>query len=425
MDPVDLAFGFIRQNPASLARSRRSLQAASRRVLAHVVAALACLTAAGTAVAFGGRAPAGVECPPPGWTVLDGAASSGAEAAANLLADMAGRAIVLLGEQHDEDDHHRWQVHTLAALHARRPDMVIGFEMFPRRVQPALDRWVAGELTVKAFLEEADWEKVWNMPAELYLPLFQFARINRIPMIALNVERSLTRAITEKGWDAVPEAEREGVGRPAPPTEAYRAYLERVHREHVRMGGRGGADEPERDFEHFIESQTTWDRAMAEALAARAGGNGAPLVVGIMGSGHIRHGHGVPHQLRALGIDAIGTLVPMSPGFGCAELRPGFADAVFALPEQVVAQPDPPRLGVRLEERDGAVHLVQVSTDSLAERSGLKTGDRVVEAAGRPVEAMRGFIALVRGQPPGTWLPLVVEREGETLELLVKFPPQR
>ena len=66
--------------------------------------------------------------------------------------------------------------------------MVIGFEMFPRRVQPALDRWVAGELTEAEFLQQAEWGKVWSMPAELYLPLFHFARMNRIPMLALNID---------------------------------------------------------------------------------------------------------------------------------------------------------------------------------------------------------------------------------------------
>jgi hypothetical protein len=35
---------------------------------------------------------------------------------------------------------------TLAALHVQRPKIVIGFEMFPRRLQPILDQWVAGAL---------------------------------------------------------------------------------------------------------------------------------------------------------------------------------------------------------------------------------------------------------------------------------------
>jgi hypothetical protein len=124
---------------------------------------------------------------------------------------------VLLGEQHDQDDHHRWQLQVLAALHAQRPDMAIGFEMFPRRLQPVLDRWVAGQLSVREFITQAEWEQVWNFPPQLYLPLFEFARINRIPMIALNVDQKLTRAIADKGWQGVPAAEREGVGRPPRP----------------------------------------------------------------------------------------------------------------------------------------------------------------------------------------------------------------
>ena len=89
---------------------------------------------------------------PGGWARADGVAPQVVDGA-GLLAAMAQRAVVLLGEQHDDMDHHRWQLQTLAALHAQRPHLVIGFEMFPRRVQPALDRWVAGELTEAEFLQ--------------------------------------------------------------------------------------------------------------------------------------------------------------------------------------------------------------------------------------------------------------------------------
>ena len=78
------------------------------------------------------------ECAP-GWMRIEGERAA-AVAPGALIADMARRDVVLLGEHHDEADHHRWQLHTLAALHAQRPRMVIGFEAFPRRVQPVLDR---------------------------------------------------------------------------------------------------------------------------------------------------------------------------------------------------------------------------------------------------------------------------------------------
>ncbi|NMF87343.1 ChaN family lipoprotein [Aromatoleum petrolei] len=364
---------------------------------------------------------------PAAWHTLDGERPHVA-GALPLLGEIAQRDVVLLGELHDVADHHRWQAQVLAALHVQRPNMVIGFEMFPRRVQPALDRWVAGKLTVKEFLQQSEWGKVWNAPAELYLPLFEFARINRIRMVALNVDQALTRAIADKGWDAVPPGEREGVGRPATPTELYRDHLFRAYREHPPRNDRkdGKAAQSDAAFGYFVESQTTWDRAMAEVLARslKPGPAGdKPLVVGIMGSGHIRFGDGVPHQLRDLGVTRIGALLPLPADFDCDTVRAGLADAVFALPVQAGAQPEPPRLGVRLEDEDGGVRIVEVTAGSLAERTGLKNGDRLVEVAGRPVKQSRSVSASVRGQPPGTWLPVRVKRGDETLDLVVKFPP--
>jgi hypothetical protein len=83
----------------------------------------------------------------------------------------------------------------------------------------------------------------------------------------------------------------------------------------------------------------------------RAGGK--PLIVGIMGSGHLRFGHGVPHQLRDLGVRSIGTLLPMAASSPCEELGPGLADAVFMVPTPPLVPIAPPRLGVALESKDG------------------------------------------------------------------------
>ncbi len=345
--------------------------------------------------------------------------------ASDIIAEMAKRDVVLLGEQHDEADHHQWQLQTLAALHTLRPSMVLGFESFPRRVQPVLDSWIAGEMSAKQFLERVEWEKVWSFPAELYLPLFEFARVNRIPMIALNVERTLTKAVSDKGWDALPEAQKEGVSRPAAASASYENLLFEVFTQHTQLPGRT-APRPNRDdpaFRNFLQSQLTSDRAMAEALASRVKGKtqGAPLVVGIMGGGHVRNGHGVPHQLRDLGITNIGALLPVEAATACNELPRDLADAVFALPARMRDKPPAPRLGVRLEPAEQGVRIASVGTGSLAESAGLQSGDHILIVAGAPA-TMTNVVAAVRSQPAGTWLPVQVRRAQETLDLVIKFP---
>ena len=221
---------------------------------------------------------------------------------------LAKRGVVLLGETHDQAEHHRWQLHTIAALFSHRPDMVIGFEMFPRRVQPVLDRWSKGELDETTFLREVDWPQIWGFADEFYLPLLHFARMHCLPMLALNIDRATNRLVAAQGLAFVPDTEREGVGDPAPATASYRGRLLEWFKQHPAAGQNARAASER--FERFVCAQQFWDRAMAEAIAGARRAARQPLVVGIMGSGHIEYGDGVPYQLAALGVDDVATALP-------------------------------------------------------------------------------------------------------------------
>jgi len=240
------------------------------------------------------------------------------------IARLARHSVVLLGETHDAAEHHRWQLHTIAGLHALRPNLALGFEMFPRQVQPALARWTNGELTEAAFLAEVEWGRVWGIDPALYLPLFHFARMHRLPMFALNVERDSQKRFAAD--PTVPLSEREGVGDPAPATAAYRARLLPWFRQGP-MGGSGmGADSPR--FARFVRAQQFWDRAMAEAIVARLDGR---LVVGIMGSGHVEYRDGVPFQLAALGVRDVATALPWPEDTEVPGDDPAIADLLFGV----------------------------------------------------------------------------------------------
>lgn len=269
------------------------------------------------------------ECAPAGRWIDP--ATGGTVAAGGLLAGLAARPIVLLGEEHDNAAHHRWQLSVIEALYGRRTDLVLGFEMFARASQPVLDQWVAEALDADEFLLAARWKETWGFDPQLYLPIFEFARRQELPMRALNVERTLIRRVAREGLSAVPVDEREGIGDPAPALPAYRRWLAEIFAHKRAPHGDQAAAAPDPAFERFVAAQLTWDRAMAEALAAAYAQPGAPLVVGIAGIGHLQNGWGIPHQLRDLGIVDAAVLLPVAAGTACAELPAGLADAVFLL----------------------------------------------------------------------------------------------
>jgi uncharacterized iron-regulated protein len=254
---------------------------------------------------------------------------SGNEKQDDAVVALAKRGVVLLGESHDQAEHHRWQLRTIAALFSHRSDMVLGFEMFPRRVQPVLDRWSKGELDETTFLREVDWPQIWGFADELYLPLFHFARMHRLPMLALNIDRATNRRVAAQGLASVPSTEREDVGDPVPASSFYRNRLFEWFNKHPAASQDARAVSER--FERFVCTQQFWDRAMAEVIAGARRDARQPLIVGIMGSGHIEYGDGVPHQLAALGMDDVATALPWPADIEYPIHDPPIADVLFGV----------------------------------------------------------------------------------------------
>jgi uncharacterized iron-regulated protein len=250
-----------------------------------------------------------------------------------VMHDMAKKQVVLLGERHDRYDIHRWQLHICASLFALREDLAVGFEMFPRRIQPVLDEWVAGKLDQEAFLQRAEWGTVWGFASDLYMPIFDFCREFKIKMLALNCRRDLVTRVGKEGWEAIALEDRDGL------TPARPASLS--HREHLLRLTNGGppfmqgksADSPE--FDRFVRAQQTWDRAFACNIADYCKEYPSALVIGIIGRGHMEYGHGTPDQLDDLGISNYAVLVTedINDERACPLMLNGtaIADAVFTL----------------------------------------------------------------------------------------------
>jgi len=353
----------------------------------------------------------------------------------SLIRKVQRNPIVLLGEHHDNISHHRWQLQMITGLHTLNPKLVLGFEMFPRKVQPVLDRWIAGELSEEELLKQANWSEYWRFDPLLYIPIFQYARMNKIPMLALNVERSLVRSVGKEGWSAVSVDEKEGVSQPAPPSDGYREMLAGVFMQH---GQHHGSDKTNQQiladtmampgFTKFVESQQVWDRAMAEAIVNAAKSHGESQVVALMGSGHMMYGFGVPEQLADLGAAKPSILIPWDPEFKCSYIQPDFADAVIGLVPMHFSDQEKeqkhPRIGIYLEKHDKGVLVTRVLEGSVGEAINVQKGDVIVEMAGQKVSEVADVIEIVQQTRFGTWLPFTVDRNDKQIELVAKFPAE-
>ena len=372
-------------------------------------------------------AESGAPCVPVGhWKVPDDGFKI---SETQLLNDLRKRPVVMLGETHTSAEHHRWQLHILSALYGGNQNMVIGFEAFPRSLQPILDRWTRGEFSKEKFIELTRWNEVWGYDPDLYMPLFNFARMHRIPMLALNVERSLIQKISRYGWASIPTDQRRGISTPQPPSEGYTQSLTNTFAMHSDTYTKEAAPKKinNKKLANFIEAQTFWDRAMAEAIAQARTSGGNPLVVAIVGRGHVEYGYGISHQLANLGISNGAVLLPWDKGHSCDGLKTiegmPVAHAVFGvdkLPEQ--QKPYQPLLGVQIKPAAKGVRITEVVDGSVAASEGLQKDDLIIQAAGERINKSEELIAIISNQAPGTYLPLRILRKGKERDVIAKFP---
>src|SRR6185503_19569543 len=116
------------------------------------------------------------------------------------LADLARADAVFVGEQHDDPNTHRLELAIVEGLTRRGVAVVVAMEMFERDVQASLDQYAAGTMTEEQFLKEA---RPWPRYATDYRPIVEYAKANKLPVVASNVPRRVAAEVGKAGLSAV------------------------------------------------------------------------------------------------------------------------------------------------------------------------------------------------------------------------------
>ncbi len=232
---------------------------------------------------------------------------------------LAAHRVILVGERHNQAHHHEGQLRVIQLLAAHGLPLAIGMEMIRHDSQAELDAWISGKMDENTFRDI--YRDNWNYPWPLYRSIFMFARDHKIPIIGLNVPRSITRQVARKGFRSLTPSQRQGLPFvTCSVDEDYRTYIRQAYGAH----GHGNMT-----FDHFCEAQLVWDKAMAVNALRYLGKEPDQHMVILAGTGHARK-NAIPHQIETLGGLTFQVVLPEIPDF--LDVRNlGIEDADFLL----------------------------------------------------------------------------------------------
>lgn len=216
--------------------------------------------------------------------------------------EVVGRAraaqVILLGETHDNPDHHALQAWMLRRVTAEGARPLVAFEMITPDQDPALRGHLAEHPGDADGLGAAlAWEKSGWPDWALYRPIAAAALETGSPLAAANL-----------GAAGIAQAKADTLALPPLPAAQLTVMEQEIRDGHCGML-------PESALPPMVRIQRGRDAVMAAVLAAGVRANGQAVL--IAGTGHIRRDHAVPAVLAIL--------APQTPVFalGFLEVRPG------------------------------------------------------------------------------------------------------
>ncbi|MEN8729324.1 MAG: ChaN family lipoprotein, partial [Desulfuromonadales bacterium] len=248
---------------------------------------------------------------------------------------------------------------------------------------------------------------------------------HQIPVVGLNATRELVKKVGRNSFESLDEETRSQLPEIDLEDPYQRAMAEAIYADH--SSGKAM-------FDGFLRIQTLWDETMAENIARVMQEKGSEHRMVVMAGGnHVRYGFGIPRRVyrrlptsyMLVGIREL--VVPNKKQGKLMDVKmprfpmPSYDYLVFTEYESLPGERV--KLGVRMKEEDGKVVVEGVVPSSAADQSGLLAGDIIVSMGGVVIADSFDLVYEVSQRVSGDQTALIVEREGEQINLDVTFAP--
>jgi len=207
----------------------------------------------------------------------------------DLAGDMANADVLFFGEEHNDSTGHYLEHALFEKLSQKYPDKIaLSMEMFETDCQNILDEYLAGFIREKNFTTEG---RAWKNYKD-YRPMIEWAKANKIPVIAANAPNRYVNMTTRLGLGSL--AQLNAISRsylpPLPVDTASGEYFDKFI---AIMGGHSAMGNMQ-----MFQAQNLWDATMGWSISRFAKSHKGYKIFQVNGSFHSEGKLGAAAQLK-------------------------------------------------------------------------------------------------------------------------------
>jgi uncharacterized iron-regulated protein len=206
-----------------------------------------------------------------------------------IVADCAGADVLFFGEEHNDSAGHYLENKIFRALHTQYGNnLALSMEMFETDGQLALNEYLAGQIDESRFSKDV---RLWSNYKD-YKPMIEYAKQNKIPVIAANPPRRYVTMVSRRGMISLDSLS--GDARKFLPKLPYDTLTGRYREKFFEiMKGSPGGENP-----RVYHSQSLWDAGMSYSIYKFQKKNKGKKIFHCVGGFHTEEKLGTAAQLQ-------------------------------------------------------------------------------------------------------------------------------
>jgi len=207
--------------------------------------------------------------------------------------------IIYVSESHNNFNHHLNQLRVIKSLHQNGKKIVIAMEMFQKQFQSHIDAYIQGKSDLNEFLKNTQYFSRWKFDYSLYKPILDYAKANKLKVLAINVDRGITSKVSKEGLFSLNTRQKSLLPKNIDQTNLiYQERLNTIFTSHMPKQDSKHQEKPQQiNLDFFYQSQLVWDEVMAENISTYLKQNSEVTMVVLAGSGHTENHDGIPSRV--------------------------------------------------------------------------------------------------------------------------------